>query len=482
MQTTVEATDTHTVKLTIEVPPEEFGRDLDRAYRKIGQQVRIPGFRKGKVPKPIIDAQIGRDAVLGEFLEDAVPNYYRDALRENDLAPIAQPDIDVEQLEDGKPLVFTATVEVRPRLKLGEGEYKGIEAERPSVDVSDEEVDRVVESLRERFAELETAARPARAGDYVVIDLTARVHAEEVPEASRPDYLYEVGSGEFGDKLDAELEGKRAGEILKLNDVLPERFGERAGQEVSFSVLVKEVKGKKLPDVDDEFAKTASEFDTLEELRTSLREQLLQNKERSADATVRDRVLQALVDRVDVDLPDTLVDEETEHRVTHARERAEQLGATLDQLLATQGFDELRFRADARDHAVRAIRADLVLEAVARAEGLEVTTEELGREIGQLAAALGRDAKDVAKSLDRTGQVVTLAGDIIRSKALDVLVEHANVRPEGSSGEAAAHQEEGSSGEAVAHREEGSAELKEAAAPSEASQENPDREQPEEIT
>jgi trigger factor len=428
MQTTVQETDKHTVKLTIEVPPEEFGRDLDRAYRKISQQVRIPGFRKGRVPRKVIDAQIGRDAVLGEFLENSVPTYYRDAMRENDLAPITDPDIDVEQLEDGKPLVFTATVEVRPRLRLEASDYQGIQVDRPHVEVAEEEVDRLVDSLRERFAELETASRPARAGDYVVMDLRASVHGEEVPEATRPDYLYEVGSGEFGDKLDAELEGKRAGEILKLNDALPDRFGERAGQEVSFSVLVKEVKGKRLPEADDEFAKTASEFDTLEELRSALREQLQQNKERAADGAVRDRVLDVLVDRTEVELPDTLIDEETEHRVTHARERAEQIGMTLGQLLETQGFDEPRFRSDAREHALRAIKADLVLESVARAEGLEVTTEELGREIANLAAALGRDPKDVAKSLDRSGQVVALAGDIIRSKALDVLVEHADIR------------------------------------------------------
>jgi trigger factor len=402
----------------------------------------------------VIDAQIGREAVLGEFLEDSVPTYYRDALRENDLAPIAEPSIDVEQLEDGKPLVFTATVEVRPRLALAEGDYRGIEVERPSVEVSDEEVHRLLDSLRERFAELETAARPARSGDYVLMDLRATVHDQEVPEATRPDYLYELGSGEFGEKLDAELEGKRAGEILKLNAALPERFGERAGQEVTFSVLLKEVRAKRLPDADDEFAKTASEFDTLEELEANLREQLRANKERGADAAVRDRVLQTLVDRTEVDLPETLIEEETEHRVVHARERAEQIGMTLDDLLASQGFDEPRFREDARAHAVRAITADLVLESVARAEDVEVTAEELGREIAQLAAALGRDPKDVAKSLDRTGQVVALAGDIIRSKALDVLVEHAKTRPEGSSSEAEA-------------REEG--ELKEDEAPSEAS-------------
>jgi trigger factor len=197
-------------------------------------------------------------------------------------------------------------------------------------------------------------------------------------------------------------------------------------------VLVKDVKGKKLPEADDDFAKTASEFDTLDELKAKLREQFHENKERAADAAVRDRALQAMVDRTDVDLPDTLIDEETEHRVAHARERAEQVGLTLEQLLEAQGFDELRFRADARGHAVRAITADLVLEAVARTEDVQVTTEELGREIGGLAQALGRDPKEVAKSLDKTGQVVSLAGDIIRSKALDILVEHANVRQEGS--------------------------------------------------
>jgi trigger factor len=430
MQTIVEETDKHTVKLTVEVEPERVGKDLDRAYRKVAQQVKIPGFRKGKVPRRVIDAQIGREAVLGEFLEDAVPEYYREALRENELAPIAQPDIDLEQVEEGRPLVFTATVEVRPRLRLEERDYKGIRVVRPSTEVSEREVDELQDSLRERFAELETVQRPGRAGDYVVIDLRAHIHDEEVPEATRPDYLYEIGAGEFTGKLDEQLEGKRAGEIMKFNATLDERFGERAGHEVSFQVLVKEVKGKRLPPADDDFAKTASEFDTLEELRAALREQLERNKQRAADAAVRDAVLDALVGSVDVDLPESLIDDETEHRVIHAKERAQQLGVTLEQLLEVQGIDELRFRADARAHAIRAIKADLALEAVARHEDLQVTPEELGREIGQLAEALGRDPKEVATSLDRSGQVVSLAGDIIRSKALDVLVEHADITTE----------------------------------------------------
>jgi len=447
MQTTLEETDKHTVKLTVEVPPEELGKDLDRAYRKIAQQVKIPGFRKGKVPRQVIDAQFGRDAVVGEFIEDSVPTYYREALREHDLAPISEPDIDLGDVEEGKPLVFTAVVEVRPRLKLEESEYTGIEVDRPPIQVSDEDVDRYLESLRDRFAELETVGRAARGGDYVVIDVHATIHGEEIPGVSRTDHLYALGSGEFGDTLDKEVTGKRAGEILAFNDTLGPGAGERAGQEVSFRVLLKEVKGKKLPEADDEFARVASEFDTLDELRANLREQLTANRERGADADIRDAVLQKMIESVDVDLPDTLVDEEVEHRVLHAAERAEQAGTTLQDLLASQDLDELRFRADARAHAIRAIKADLVLEAIARQEGIEVTAEELGREIGGLANALGREPKDLAKSLDRSGQVVALAGDIIRSKALDFLVEHANIRsdaaeepttePEGDSAEPA---------------------------------------------
>jgi trigger factor len=449
MHTTVEETDKHKVRLTVEVEPDRIGKDLDRTYRRIAQQVKIPGFRKGKVPRKVIDAQIGRDAVVGEFIEDSVPTYYREALREHELAPITDPDIDLGQLEEGKPLVFTATVEIRPRLQLEERDYKGIKVERPSASVSDREVDDMLERLRERFAELETVGRPARTGDYVLIDLRASIHDQEVPEATRPDYLYEIGSGEFTGKLDEELEGKRAGEILRFNAPLDERFGDRAGQEVSFQVLVKEVKGKKLPDVDDAFAKTASEFDTLAELREGLREQLRANKERAADAEVRDLVLQTLVDSVDVELPDALVDEEVEHRLRHARERAERTGMPLEELLRSQGFDELRFRSDARAHSIRAIKADLALEAVARNDDLEVTAEEIGREIGGLAAALGREPKDLAKSLDRSGQVVALAGDIIRSKALDFLVEHADISPDPGA-EEPTQQLEGSSEEAAA--------------------------------
>ena len=205
MQTTVENTDKHTVKLTIEVPVDEFTKDLDRAYRSISNQVKIPGFRKGKVPKQIIDAQIGRDVVREEFLSSAVPTYFRDAVREEDLAPISDPEIQLEQVEDDKPLIFTATVEVRPRLQLAPEDYQGLRVEKPSTEVTDEEIDEWVDRLRERFAELEPADRPVRSEDFVTIDVKTTLHGEDVAEASRSDYLYFVGSGEFGSEA-----GRRA--------------------------------------------------------------------------------------------------------------------------------------------------------------------------------------------------------------------------------------------------------------------------------
>jgi trigger factor len=431
METTVETTDPHTVKLTIEVPEDEFGKDLDRTYRAIANQIKIPGFRKGKVPKQIIDTQIGQDAIFEEFVNSSVPAYFRQAVADEDLAPIADPDIDVQQLEPGKPFVFSATVEVRPRLSFEESDYTGIKVTKPTVEVTEQEIDDWIERLRERFSELEPVGRPVQQGDFVTVDLTVIKGGQKVEQASREDYLYFVGSGEVGEKLDVELVGAKPGAILKVSDALPERFGdELGGAAVEITVLVKDVKARRLPEVDDEFAKTASEFDTIQQLRDDLRERLTEVKEREAGAALRDLVLEAMIDKVDVDLPQSLIDEETDHRIHHARDRAERMGVGLEKMLEIQGWDEARLREDSREHAIRAIKSDLVLEGIARNASLEVTAEEIGAEIAVLAQAYGREPKAVAKDLERSGQVVTLAGDIIRTKALDLLVERADVDTE----------------------------------------------------
>jgi len=439
MQTTVERTDTHTVKLTIEVDPSDVAKDLDRTYREIAQAVKIPGFRKGKAPKPIIDAQVGRDVVLEEFVSSSVPVYFRQAVGDEDLAPIGDPEVDVEQLEPGKPFIFTATVDVRPRLEFTEDDYTGVQVTRPVLEVSDEEVDAHVERLRQRFAELEPVDRPVQERDVVTINLGATQNGEPVEQATREEHLYAVGSGEFGDELDRQLLATKPGDILTFDDTLPERFGDDlTSATTSFRVLVKDVKAVALPDADDAFATTASEFDTMDQLRADLRERLAEVKEREADAAVRDLVLQAMIDRVDVELPPSLVDDETNHRVLHAEERAQRVGMTLDQMLELQGWDRQRLADDSREHALRAIKADLVLEAVARAADLEVTAEEIGAEINTLARAYQRDAKELATQLDRSGQIVTLAGDIIRTKALDLLVDRADVTSESTTDSATA--------------------------------------------
>jgi trigger factor len=435
METTLEDIAKHRVKLSVQVSPEEARPVLDVAYQHLGGAVNVPGFRKGKVPRPVIDAQLGPGAVLKEFLEHALPEFYARAVQEHELAPIGEPEFDDLDTADvqGKGLSFTATVDVRPRLEFEDSDYKGIPLERPSPEVSDADVDEHLERLRERFAELEVVGHPARRGDFVVADIRAYVHEQEVEEASGQDVLYEVGNEALVPEVDKEMEGSRRGDILKAHATLPERFGERAGQEVSFQILVKEVKAKRLPALDDEFARTASEFDTLEELREDIRSKLAGLKEGQADAAVRDRALQALVDRVDVDLPDRLIDAETESRVQGARDRAERQGVTLEQVLEASDVDELQFRSDARAHAIRAVKADLALEAVARAERLEVTREELDQAIDALAGSLSRSAKEIRRSLEATGQITSLAGDIIRDKALDVVVKNAKLADEGRS-------------------------------------------------
>jgi trigger factor len=430
MRTQLEEIAKHRVKLVVEVEPAEAKPVLDLAYSHVAEQVSIPGFRKGKVPKKIIDQQVGRSAVLQEFVEHALPTFYFRAVREHDLAPISDPEFDDMEIEelDEKGFAFSATVEVRPRVSFSESDYKGLRVERPPAEVSESEVDEQLDRLRERFAELEVVGRPAGKGDFVVADIRSYIHDQEVPEASGQDVLYEVGSEALVPELDKELEGARPGDILKLGAKLREGMGERAGQEVSLSVIVKEVKTRRLPELDQEFARTASEFDTLEALKADIKVKLGALKEARADAAVRDVALQALSRKVeDLELPDRLIDQETESRVRAVRERAEQQGGTLEAVLKAGGVDELEFRADARAHALRAILADLALEGVARAEEIRVTDEDLEKVVQAIAKDVGRSAKDVRKQLESSGQMTSVAGDIIRDRALDLVVQHAEV-------------------------------------------------------
>jgi trigger factor len=436
MQTTAEDAGKHKVRLTVEVPPEETRPILDLAYRHLAGSVNVPGFRKGKAPRRVIDAQLGQDAVLREFLDHALPDFYLQAVREHGLAPVGDPefdDLDVSDVEKGG-LRFTATVEIRPRVEFTDSDYKGLRIHRHRAEVTDRDVDEQLDRHRDRFAELESVGRPARPGDFVVVDVKASTGGQDIPEAGGQGILYELGSEALGSQVDAELEGTRPGGIHKVTTKLPESYGpDLAGQEVTLSLLVKEVKAKRLPALDDEFARTASEFDTLDALRDDVRTKIGALKEAQADAALRDEALQALSRRVaDVEIPDGLVDRETESRVESARRRMERQGFALERFLEATQTTELEFRSDARSHAVRAIRADLALEAVARAEGLTVSDGDLDGAVEALARDAGRPVKEVRRQLEAGGQITSLAGDIIRDRALNLVIEHAEVVTEGA--------------------------------------------------
>jgi trigger factor len=429
MQTTLEDSADHTVRMTVEVAPDEFAKDLDRAYRKVAGQVRIPGFRTGKAPRQVIDAMVGHDVVLEEFVHDTVPAYYAKAVNEHDLIPIAEPEIDIDDVDDAKPLRFTVTVEVRPRVDLEISDYEGLSIDVPSTEPTDAEVDEYVDHLRDRFSELETVTRIARTGDYVLADLRGHIHDEEVPEATRLGYLAEVGDPKLIPELSKELEGARAGDILRFNATMPEDAGEHAGQEVAFQVLVKDVKSKILPAADDAFATIASEFDTMDELREDVRARIREVKSSDLEALVRERTLAALVANVQVELPERMIEEETDHHLEMMGRRAERMGVSLDQLMQAQGIDEAQLRADARTHAIREITADLGLEAIARRENIEATPEEMDREIKALATGTKQDPKAVRRTLERSGRIIAVAGDIIRTKALDLVVSRVTLVP-----------------------------------------------------
>ena len=429
METTVETVEPHTVKLTIEVPTEEFGKDLDRTYRAIANEIKIPGFRKGKVPKQIIDTQIGRDAIFEQFVNTSVPAYFRQAVTDEDLAPITDPDIDVQQLEPGQPLPVHRDRRGPPSPLLRGGGLHGDqrhEATGRGDRRGDRRLDRAAPGavrgararraagaagrLRDRGPHRDEGRREGRAGVAGGLPLRRGLRR---------------GGGEA-------RRGARRARSPARSSRSPTRCPSVsarswAARPVDISVIVKDVKARRLPEVDDEFAKTASEFDTIPQLRDDLRERLTEVKEREATAALRDLALQAMIEKVDVDLPESLIEEETDHRIRHARDQAERMGIGLEKMLELQGWDEARLREDSRQHAIRAIKSDLVLEGIARSASLDVTAEEIGAEIAVLAQAYGREPKAVAKDLERSGQVVTLAGDIIRSKALDLLVERADI-------------------------------------------------------
>jgi len=413
------------VKISVVVEPDELGPAIERTARRLSREVKVPGFRKGKVPRPVLEARIGREALIAEAIEhEAVPEFYAKAVEELGVEPLSRGKVEPPDYKDGQPLEFSATVEVKPRIDLPP--YRGVEVERPEIEVTDKHLDTQLDQLRERFAQLEVIGRPIAKGDFAQIDLRATRHSEEIAELTRTDFLYEVGSGTVVPELDEQLEGTHKGDILRFNGTLPEEAGELAGQEVTFTVLVKEAKSKVLPALDDDFAQEASEFDTLDELRAHLRERLEEAATGQVRSELETRVFDTFLGQVDVPLPETLVNDELQFRASRFVQQLNLMGISLEQY--QQGAETTReqLEADLRAQAERAVKAQLVLEAVAAAEGIEASDEEVEAEIGRQAQRLGREPEDVRKALG-AGRDGVIRGDILRTKALELLVENADV-------------------------------------------------------
>jgi trigger factor len=425
METTVEALEGNKVRLRVNVPASEFESAIDAAFRKLAREVRIPGFRPGKAPRRLLEAHLGTEVAREQALRDSLPQYYVKAVEAEDLDTIAAPEFEITGGQEDGDVEFDAVVEVRPQVEIEGYDSLRVEIEDPSV--LDPEINVQIDNLRERFADLEESTAPLGKGDYAQLNIKGYIHDEEVPGLTVSDFLYEIGSNLVVPKLDEELEGKRPGDMLKFNDVLPARWGERAGEEVAFQVLVKETKRKVLPEATDEWVQEASEFDTLEDLRADIRKRMENVRLIQANLAVRDKVLLAVGAKVAIEIPEPLIQEEMERRLHNLIHRLEEQGATVEQYMAATGVTQDQLLADVRLEATKAVRADLALRAVVVAEEITASDEEVDAEIARVAERSGRKPAQLRKEIERNQGLQAVRSDLSRGKALQFLVDHATV-------------------------------------------------------
>ena len=423
MKSTVETLSPTRVRLNVEVPFEELKPTLDKAYRTIAGQIAIPGFRKGKVPPRLIDQRIGRAAVLEETLNEAIPNSYSEAVREHDVKAIGRPEVEVTELADGERVAFTAEVEVRPPLTLPS--FSDLDVSVETVAVEDSDVDEQVGGLRERFATLKTVERPAANGDYVTLDLLATVDGEEVPGGSATGISHEVGSGQLLQGLDEAVEGMSAGDQATFTTALV--GGDYAGKDAEVSVTVKSVKEKELPELDDDFAQTASEFDSLDELRGDMRGRIERVKKLEQAVQARDRTLDTLLAAVDVPMPEKLLANEIEFRRHQLEHMLNQANMSMERYLQDENITQEEFDAKLEADAGEAVKAQLVLDTIADTEQLSVNDTELTNEVVRRAQQTGVGPQEYADQLVQSGQLPMIVADLRRGKALAMVVENAKI-------------------------------------------------------
>ncbi|WP_332664069.1 trigger factor, partial [Aeromicrobium sp.] len=410
-------------KLTIEVPFEEFKPSLDAAYKTIGSQITIPGFRKGKVPAAIVDQRVGRTAVLDEAINSALPGWYSQALQDTKIQPLSQPDIDLSKFEDGEPIEVTAELDVRPDLELPD--ISTIEVTVEDAAVSDDDVEEQLTALRERFATFAEVDRAAAEGDFLTIDLSASQNGEDIEAAQAEGMPYTIGRATMLDGLDEAVIGLKAGETKTFTTKLV--GGELAGQDVEVTVTVKDVKEQQLPELDEEFAQTASEFDTIEELRADLTDRVTRGKRMEQANEARDLVLDEIVSKIEAPLPENLVTEEIDSRRQQIEQQLAMAGVEFQTYLddEKQTIDE--FEADLEKRVRDSLIAQFVLDQIVANEEFGIDDAELSQHIMRRAQQSGEDPNSYIQHIMEHNHVPEMVSEVLRGKALASLVESAKV-------------------------------------------------------
>lgn len=416
------------VRLEVEVSPEAVKKGVEAKVRELRGKVRVPGFRPGKAPRRMLENHLGRDYIYMEALQDQLPEWYSEAVVEQDLRPIDRPEIHFDDpLDEEEGFKFSATVTVRPEASLGE--YKGLEVPKRKTGVTDEDVNGRLEEMRGQFATLAAVeGRPVQEGDFVILDFKGeRMAGGELPGAEAEDYMLEVGSGDMLEDFEKNLTGMSAGERKRFAVTFPMDHEDESlrGQTVLFNTHVKEIKERDLPPLDDEFAKEASEFETLGELREAIREELEESQKRRVEGEFRGRVLDAVAERSEVEVPEVMVEDKIEEMVESFERSVRAQGVEPDHYYQLAGTNRDEMRGRVRDDAADTVKKELVLDAVARAEGIEADEEAVMHEIEHLARDTNRDPKEVAETMRKNGTYSLLEEEIARQKALDFLVENA---------------------------------------------------------
>ena len=426
MTTTVERIDAVSVKLTVEAAPERVRVAFDRAARVLAKDVNVPGFRKGKAPRRVIEQRVGTAAIAQTALDEALQEFFLEALRAEELDTVARPNVDVQHFDEEHGCTFVATLEVRPEIALEE--HHGISVTFPEWKVPAEQIDQQLERLREQFADVQVVERAAAAGDLVTIDLRFAVDGTEVESGRVEGALYEVGSGGVTPELDRRVLGASSGDVLEYEDELPEGYPDHGGAMAAFTVTVTDVREKQLPELDDDFADTAGGFDSFADLRKDLEDSLARRRIMEGRHELRGVVTEAYVARhTDVPVPPTMLEEQVAERIARMSDEAAQFGGTLDELLQLEGTSREDYEVRLREQTETMLRAQLVLDALARKLELTLASSDLDREFARLAMEHRTDARTIARLVQEQGTLPVLVGDVLRRKAIDTLLETAEV-------------------------------------------------------